>query len=77
MSLFAEKIVFSALVTACLFAVTPTILSSSFIETTEGVVLWPSTFGITVGSPPSIIATQELVVPRSMPMILDMGLVVL
>jgi hypothetical protein len=35
--------------------------------TTEGVVLIPSGFGITLGSPASITATQELVVPKSIP----------
>src|SRR5882672_11345483 len=38
----------------------------------EGVVRAPSEFSITLGLPPSMIATQELVVPRSMPMILAM-----
>src|SRR6476646_4600368 len=36
----------------------------------EGVVRAPSEYSITLGLPPSMIATQELVVPRSMPMIL-------
>jgi hypothetical protein len=40
--------------------------------TTEGVVLSPSLLGITLGVPPSMNATQELVVPRSMPMIFAM-----
>ncbi len=35
--------------------------------TTEGVVLIPSAFSITLGAEPSIMATQELVVPRSIP----------
>lgn len=35
--------------------------------TTDGVVLTPSAFSITLGVEPSIKATQELVVPRSMP----------
>ena len=39
----------------------------------EGVVRAPSEFSITLGLPPSMIATQELVVPRSMPMILLMS----
>ncbi len=38
--------------------------------TTEGVVRLPSAFGMTTGSPPSMTATHEFVVPRSMPMIL-------
>ena len=47
------------------------ILSPVFLNaTTDGVVLFPSGFGITVGSPPSYTATQEFVVPKSIPMIL-------
>ena len=38
--------------------------------TIEGVVRLPSLLGITTGSPPSITATHELVVPRSMPITL-------
>ena len=38
----------------------------------EGVVRAPSAFSITFGLPLSMIATQELVVPRSMPMIFAM-----
>ena len=37
--------------------------------TTEGVVLEPSAFGMTTGSPPSITDTHEFVVPRSIPII--------
>jgi hypothetical protein len=33
----------------------------------EGVVRMPSALGITTGCPPSMIAIQELLVPRSMP----------
>jgi hypothetical protein len=40
--------------------------------TTDGTVRPPSALGMTVGSPPSITATTEFVVPRSMPMILPM-----
>jgi len=48
----------------------PTSTSPSSVKaTTEGVVRAPSEFSITLGLPPSMIATQELVVPRSMPMI--------
>src|SRR5260370_2246364 len=43
--------------------------------TTDGTVRPPSAEGITVGSPPSMTATTELVVPRSMPMILPMALI--
>ena len=38
--------------------------------TTDGVVRAPSAFAMTTGSPPSITATQLLVVPKSIPMIL-------
>ena len=37
--------------------------------TTDGVVRPPSSLGMTLGSPPSMTATTELVVPKSMPMI--------
>jgi len=37
--------------------------------TTEGVVLKPSAFSITFGFYPSITATHEFVVPKSIPMI--------
>src|SRR5579872_2642731 len=42
--------------------------------TTDGVVRPPSSLGITLGSPPSITATQELVVPRSIPIIFAINL---
>ena len=52
----------------CLLASTPTSLSPSLVKaTTEGVVLDPSAFSITLGFLPSITATHELVVPRSIP----------
>jgi hypothetical protein len=38
----------------------------------EGVVRVPSEFSITRGLPPSITATHELVVPKSIPMIFAM-----
>jgi hypothetical protein len=38
--------------------------------TIEGVVLCPSEFCITTGSPPDITDTQEFVVPKSIPIIL-------
>jgi hypothetical protein len=41
--------------------------------TTEGVVREPSEFSMTFGLPPSMIATQLFVVPRSIPMILAMA----
>ena len=69
MCLFTESIVLSWLVTAWRFAVTPTRRSPpSFANaTTEGVVRAPSAFAITTASPFSIVATQEFVVPRSIP----------
>jgi hypothetical protein len=57
------------LVTAWRLADWPTRTSSSLVKATiDGVVRSPSLFSITRGLPPSMIATQELVVPRSMPM---------
>src|SRR5512139_351631 len=59
------------LVTACLLAGSPIFLSPSFKKATiEGVVLRPSLLAITTGSFPSITETQELVVPKSIPIIL-------
>ena len=40
--------------------------------TTEGVVRLPSLFAITTGSLPSNTATQEFVVPKSIPIIFPM-----
>src|SRR5438034_1715427 len=65
--------VFFALVTAWRLAGAPTRISpESVYATTEGVVREPSLFSMTLGLPPSMTATQELVVPRSMPMIFAM-----
>jgi len=56
------------LVIACLLASCPTNLCPSFVNPTiDGVVRVPSTFCITFGDPPYIIATQLLPVPKSMP----------
>ena len=67
---FIANKVFLGLVTPCLFAGPPTNFSpDSANATIEGVVLPPSAFSITFGSFPSIIATQEFVVPRSIPKI--------
>src|SRR5438876_4902473 len=67
--------VFSGLVTACLLATWPTSRSPPFvIETIEGVVRDPSLLSNTVGSPASITATTEFVVPRSMPITLAITL---
>ena len=66
-----EKIVFSGFVTACRLATWPTSRSPVLVKaTTDGVVLPPSGFVITTGLSPSMTATTEYVVPRSMPMIL-------
>jgi hypothetical protein len=65
------KIVFVGLVTACLFADAPTVFSPFAKKATiEGVVLAPSAFSITLVFFPSMIETQEFVVPKSMPITL-------
>src|SRR6187401_409328 len=66
---FTAKIVLSPLVTAWRLAGWPIRRSPSPVKATiEGVVRAPSAFSITLGADPSITATQEFVVPRSMPM---------
>ena len=68
-----EKMVFSGLVMAWRLATWPTSRSPLLVKATiEGVVRAPSSFGMTFGSPPSMTATHELVVPRSIPIILAM-----
>jgi len=58
-------------VTAWRLALAPTRISpSSWYATIEGVVRAPSLFSMTRVVLPSMTATHELVVPRSMPMIL-------
>src|SRR5580700_9081282 len=70
--LMAKKVL-EGLVTAWRLAGWPTRRSpSSRMATTEGVVRAPSAFSITLGVLPSMMATHELVVPRSMPIILLM-----
>src|SRR5258705_4687271 len=65
---------FSGFVTACRLATWPTRISPSFVKaTTEGVRRLPSWLGMTTGVPPSITATTELVVPRSMPITLPIA----
>ena len=61
---------FVGLVTAWRLAGAPTRISSLAYATILGVVRAPSEFSITLGLPFSITATHELVVPRSIPMIL-------
>src|SRR4051812_17001512 len=71
MNRLIEKMVFSGLVTAWRFATWPTRRSPDLVNpTTDGVRRLPSGLVITTGSPPSMTATTELVVPRSIPMIL-------
>src|SRR5262245_18648236 len=66
-----EATVWSGLVIAWRLAMAPTRRSPEREKaTTEGVVRAPSELGITTGTPPSRTATQELVVPRSMPIVL-------
>src|SRR5207237_3582221 len=73
MNRLMEYTVFVGLVTACRRATSPTRRSPFLANaTTDGVVRKPSAFGITLGSPPSMTATHELVVPRSIPMTLPM-----
>ena len=68
--LMAKK-VRSGLVTPWRLAGWPTSRSPSSVKATiDGVVRAPSLFSITLGVAPSMTATQELVVPRSMPMTL-------
>src|SRR3989338_632032 len=52
----------------CRLAISPTKFFTG--STTEGIKFRPSAVGITLGFPPSITATAELVVPRSIPIIL-------
>src|SRR5215213_6883312 len=67
------KNVRDGLVTACRLAGWPTRRSPSSVKATmDGVVRAPSAFSMTFGVLPSITATQEFVVPRSMPMTLPM-----
>src|SRR5476651_131457 len=65
------KNVRSGLVTLWRLAGWPTRRSPSSVNATmEGVVRAPSEFSMTLGAEPSITATQEFVVPRSMPITL-------
>jgi len=68
-NLFAEKIVPKGFVIACLFAGVQTMIFPSFAATIDGVVLFPSQLRITFASHPSIKATQELVVHKSIQII--------
>jgi hypothetical protein len=71
MNLLIDAIVLVGLVIACLLAGSPIFLSPlSRNATIDGVVLLPSSLAITTGSLPSMTATHELVVPKSIPIIL-------
>src|SRR5260370_34563603 len=73
-----EYAVFSGLTAACRRASVPTSLSPDFVKaTTDGVVREPSAFGMTTGSPPSMTAMTELVVPRSIPTVFGICLLFL
>ncbi len=73
MSRLIANSVFCGLVTAWRLADWPTSTSLSLVKATmEGVVRSPSLFSMTRGLPPSMMATHELVVPRSIPMVLAM-----
>src|SRR4029077_7259021 len=72
-----DETVFSGLTAACRRASCPTSRSPDFVKaTTDGVVREPSEFGMTTGSPPSITAMTELVVPKSIPTVFGMFLTV-
>ena len=65
---FTAKTVFFGLVRAWRLAIWPTSRSPLAVKPTmDGVVRAPSWLGMTWGAPPSITATQEFVVPRSIP----------
>src|SRR3977135_2188685 len=73
-----EKTVFVGFVTAWRLATVPTRRSPPCVNaTTDGVVRPPSAFSITVGSPPSRTAMHEFVVPRSMPIVFPIGVLLL
>src|SRR3989339_1031381 len=64
----------SGLVTAWRFAIWPIRRSPVEVKATiEGVIRLPSVLGMTIVSLPSVMLTQLLVVPRSIPMILLIG----
>ena len=70
MNRLTEKTVLRGFVTACRRAGSPTIVSLLSVNaTTLGVSRFPSALGITLTSVPSMTATTELVVPKSIPMI--------
>ena len=69
-----EKTVLRGLVTCWCLAIWPTSRSPLSVKpTTEGVVRAPMALVSTLGWSPSMMATTEFVVPRSIPMILDIA----
>ena len=67
-----EEMVLVGFSAYCLLALSPTSRSPSFLKATmDGVVRVPSALAITTGLPPSIAATQLFVVPKSIPIALD------
>src|SRR5438445_13125294 len=63
-----DETVFSGLTAAWRRARLPTRRSPALVKAaTDGVVRDPSALGMTTGSPPSMTAITELVVPRSIP----------
>jgi len=73
MKRLVENTVFSGFVMAWRRAICPTRTSPlSSQATTDGVRREPSSLAMTLGSLPSMMATTELVVPRSIPMIFPM-----
>src|SRR5580700_2226029 len=70
---FTEKMVFFGFVTDWRFASSPTRRSLDLeIAAIDGVVRLPSAFSRMRGSPPSMTATAEFVVPKSIPKIFGM-----
>ena len=67
---FTDAMVRSGFTAACRAAIAPTRRSPSFENaTTLGVVRSPSALGTMAGRPPSTVAAQLFVVPRSMPIV--------
>jgi hypothetical protein len=68
-NLFVSEITFFGSKIVFLFAKSQTNISSPLIYTIDGVVLVPSEFAITSDFPHIMYATQEFVVPKSIPII--------
>src|SRR5699024_8937911 len=70
MCVLIDKILSGFVIVLC-FAVSPICVSPFLNETADGVVRPPFGLVIIFGDPPSITATAEFVVPKSIPMIFD------